>query len=265
MGASSKTDDCIVNVVGVVLKVEQSANMCGWVLYLTDKSHLVLRIQCDDICEKFASFLSSAAVEGEMFKVVEFNDLRTMPFDNDEGYAVAQYCKVSRFYEHPDTHRAQALKQWSASKVGRYDLLKLRVYVNMRLPVVVNSDSRTVKAIGFISGMQVLSSYPRILLMVDCGLSSQQCWKFPLSLISLFALSCVDASEAVVLNAVEERKLTQLVKLGPIYRARKDLFRFSIQRIQGSSFLGKCFEVAHISAVDSNDFAALFSLSELRS
>jgi hypothetical protein len=135
--------------------------------------------------------------------------------------------------------------------------------MNIGLPEAVNSDSRKVKAVGFISGVHVLTSRPQIVLLVDCGMPSLQCWKFPLALISSFLLSCVELNEVVVLNAEEEQKLTQLTKLGHFYRARKELFCFSLRRNHCASTTGNfsCeFEVAHISSVDTKSLLALFPL-----
>jgi hypothetical protein len=255
MGTCSGTNNCAVDVVGVVLDVKNHDTDCSWLLYLTDKSQLVLRIQCDDSCEKFSS------LQAERFKVIEFHDLRVMPFDHDEGYAVLQYCKMSRFFVTPDSHRAQSLVEWSTSNIGFPGLEKLRAYASMGLSLAVNSDAQNLKAIGFIAGMNVLPSHPQIVLLVDCGMPSLQRWKLPMAFLSSFSVSCIERNETVVLNAKEEWKLTQLTKLGHVYRARNILFCFSLRRNQSVSFVGNLeFEVSHISTFDTKALASMFLL-----
>lgn len=258
LGAFPGTSNGIVTVVGVVLDIKYCDNDHGWTLYLTDKSHLVLRIQCDDNCEKFSSF------QDDDFPVVEFHGLRVMPFDNDEGYAVLQYCTTSRFFFKPDSRRARSLMEWSTSRNGFRSLEYLRLYSSMGLQQAVNSDAQTVKAVGFIAGMHVLLSYPQIAMHIDCGMSIMQRWKLPLAVISSFPASCIDSdlNDTVVLNEKEEWKLTQLTKLGHVYRARKGLFCFSLRRGQCASLIGNCgveFDIVRISCADTKALASMFS------
>jgi hypothetical protein len=249
-----------VNVVGVVLKVKKVDNPQGLWIYLTDKSHLILRIHCNDVCDNLTSLLKSDICDGEVTKILEFDNVQVLPFDVVERCAVVQYRKISHFAEKTYSQRAKALRRWSSSKNGYASLQKLRLYVDIGVQEVTNPRSRSIKAIGYISGLHVLSSHPQIILRVDCGDSTLQTWKFPLALISAFAGSCEELNKAVVLNAEEEMKLTQLTKIGHVYRARKNLFCFTLQRIQVSSITNQeCdFEVSCISAVDARALAALY-------
>jgi hypothetical protein len=255
MGSCPGSSNLFVDIVGVVLDVKHSENDRVCLLYVTDKSHLVVRIQCDDSCEKFM-------FQVEDFKVMEFHDLRVMPFDHDEGYAVLQYCKTSRFIVKPNSRRVRSLVEWSTSMNGSRWLEKLRAYASIGLPLSVYSDGQNLKAIGFIAGMNVLSSHPEIVLLVECGSSYLQCWKLPLALVPSFAVSCIELNKTVVLNSKEEWKLSQLTKLGHVYRARKVLFCFSLRRNHCVPLGGNCaveFDVAHISSVDTKALASMFS------
>lgn len=248
------------DALGVILKVKEVDDCRGWWIYLTDESHLLLRVHVDADCNDLASFQSfSNGIIGHA--VVGFRDLRTMPFDYLEYCAVAQYRGGSHFFPKPADCLADRLLQWSNSGECRDQLRRLLAYLDVGLQEATRIDSNCFKAIGYIADFQVRSNQPQLLVRVDCGGPALHTWKFPLALISSFAGSCQELVEVVVLYDEDEVKLTQLTSIGPALRARHNLYCFILRRSEGS--LADCndcvFEVSQISAVDTSALAALYS------
>jgi hypothetical protein len=254
-------DQCtlVFDVLGIVLKVKQCADRQLWSLYLTDESNLLLRVQYDATCGDLDSFLSSFTCD-DNHTVVGFHDLRTMPFDFRECCSVAQYRGTSHFTPTPPGHRAHILHQWSQSDAGRDQLQKQALYETIGVKETFSPEPTFCKAIGYITGFSVLTTRPQLLLHADCGELTLHTWRFPLSLISSFAGSCDTLDEFVVLNAEEEIKMSQLTSIGRLFRARQNLYCFSLQSIIDSSvdFPGCLFEVSQISTVDTRALAALY-------
>lgn len=248
------------DVLGFPLKVKELDDRQGCWIYLTDESHLLLRVQCDADCHDLASFLSSF-MRDNFHAVAGFRYLRMMPFDYTECCAVAQYRGPSRFLPKPSGRQADNLHQLSLSDEGRDQLRKLSLYLDIGVQETVSSGSNSFQAIGYIAGFRVLSTQPQLLVCVDCGEPTLHTWKFPLALISSFAGSCQELEEFVVLNAEEEVKLTQLTSIGRAFRARQNNYCFSLQSIADSpADYPECkFEVSHISTVDTSALAALYS------
>jgi hypothetical protein len=121
--------------------------------------------------------------------------------------------------------------------------------------------SNSFKAFGYIAGFHVLSTRPQLLLRVDCGGPTLHTWKFPLSLISSFAGSCELLDDVVVLNSEEEVKMTQLTSIRRVFRARQDIYCFSLHGMADPAIdFPECkFEVSHISTADTRALAALYS------
>lgn len=248
-----------LDVLGIVLKVKQRADCQLWI-YLTDESNLLLRVQCSEDCRDLDSLLSSFAYDRND-TVVGFRNLRTMPFDFGECCSVAQYRRTSHFLPTPTCQRAHILHQWSKSDGGLNSLQKQALYVAIGVPQTFCLQSNFFKAIGYITGFHVISSWPQLLLHVDCGGPTLLTWRFPLSLISSFAATCDELDDFVVLNFEEEVKITQLTSIGRVFRARQNLYCFTLGSITDSSvdFPGCQFEVSQISAVETSALAVLYS------
>jgi hypothetical protein len=259
---SSKQHKLTVTVVGLLLKVQKIDELNDWLVYLTDKSQLILRVYCVDICGKLGLFLKGCAPNFDAHIVIEFGDICVMPFDFDECCSVAQYCGDSTFLENPRSRRARTLQEWSKTDNGIYNFKKFRAYMNVGIQEVIASRPHKTKAVGYIVGLHVLPCQPLLILNVDCGSSTLQSWRLPLALITAFTESyCYDPLlKDTVLNEAEEKQLTKLTKIGHIFGARKKLFCFTLQRIPVSPNLPRhCeFEVSNVFSVDTSALAALY-------
>jgi hypothetical protein len=256
----NSNDRCMLNVLGVVLKVEMLDDNQGWNIFLTDESRLLLCVYGDrDIHQNSpgATVLSS----GGKPAIVGFSNLRATLFDYAECCAVAQFDGLSRIQIEPRCQQAARLAEWVQSDMGCVELKKLTLYLNSGIQGSGMPGSSATRAIGYISGFHYSYTHTRLLVMVDCGGSSLHTFKLPLDLLPAIAVLCPDLEEYVALHVEGESLVSKLPIIGRVLRARQTMFSFTVHSMSTAplDFPGCVMEVSHVSAVDTNALAALYS------
>jgi hypothetical protein len=256
----SSNDRCVLNVLGVVLKVEMLDDNQGWNIFLTDESRLLLCVYCDkEIHQKSpaAMVLNSSGKPA----IAGFSNLRATLFDYTECCAVAQFDGLSHVQIEPRCQQATRLADWVQSDMGCVELKKLTLYLNSGIHGSGLPGSSATRAIGYISGFHYSYTHTRLLVMVDCGGSYIHTFKLPLDLLPVITVLCPDLEEYVALHVEGESLLSNLPVIGRVLRARQTMFSFTVHSMSTAplDFPGCVMEVSHVSAVDTNALAALYS------
>ena len=247
--------------VGVILKVDEEENCKRASIYLTDKSNLVVRVQCGhmkglgDLID-LRSPIARQCVEHP--RVAAFHDVTVLPFDKVENCGVVEFRGVSSLRSQSVEPMAEGLRQWAESGAGRQRLLRLAAYWDAGLSIVQVSQATFTPAVGYIAGFKVQSSN-QLRILVDCAEGNLQEWTFPFHLLQDVKLpnsSC----ETVSLSPIEEGICSKLNVLGKFFRARGILFRFMLKRTPQSitSFRPCNFEVCQISQADTEAVAGVY-------
>lgn len=236
--------------IGVVLRVVEQTDRDVLVsIYLTDRSGLVLRVQCGTM-KGFGDSVglrSSVAAECvEHPRVAVFRDLHILPFDTVDNCAVADFQAVSCVRPQHMEPRTEELRQWAESHTGRSCLRRLAAYIDAELCPQQRPVASFTTAVGYIAGFNVHSSN-QLRILVDCATENLQEWAFPFHLLKDVVLPG-DFTWSVSLNAEEEVICSRLKLLGKFFRARGVLYRFALKRTPQTitSFRLCDFEVCRI-------------------
>jgi hypothetical protein len=252
-----------VSVLGILLDARKHEVRDEWLVYLTDKSQLLVKVQCENPSDKLRSYLING-LSTDIPVLVEFRSMLVMKFDDIEQCAVVKYSNDCRFCENPCCcYSAKALQEWSTSDDGYASILKSRSYLNVGVQELKNFQAHRKDAIGYISGLFVLPSQPELILKVDCGSPYLHTWRLPITLVqSLISLCDVNESHKdIVLNEDEEVQLAKLRKVGRIFGSRKKLLCFKLITLTASKTCqNRIVEVLHVSTVDINSLAAMYSV-----
>ena len=256
------TSNSEVSVVGILLYAKKHEISDDWFVYLTDKSQLLLKIQCISPCDILRRFLNKGLVTDAPV-IVEFRSILVMKFDDMERCTIVKYSRGCTFRENPCCHLANTLLKWSMSVDGYTSILKLRSYLNVGVSEFNSFQANRSDAIGYIAGLFVLPSQPELIIKVDCGALNLYSWRFPLALIQSFMSICDidELCKCIALNEDEEEQVAKLTKIGQIFGSRKTLFRFKLGVT--STALNVChdynIEVLNVSTVDANALAAIYA------
>lgn len=246
-----------INVFGVALAgVMETAS---WTVSITDKSTLQLQIRgssVDSSLEQLLQTTTMGSFDDNPLAVVEFRQLTLLPFDNSFECAVAEFDADSVFNLTPSFSSAATMRRWSKSASGRRQLMdqSLRQRIGVSPPIPLTSNFR--HAVGFILGFDVIPSRLELMVKVDCGGPYVRKWKFPLSLLSVLIESASRVEDTIALSPQEEDTIEQLRSIGEAFRARQSLFCFTLEK---PALEGADFEVSHLSIVDTEALAALYS------
>ena len=254
--------DFEVSVVGIFLGAQKHGVGDDWFVYLTDKSHLLLKVHCVNPCDKLRNFLENGLAT-ELPAVVEFRNTRVVEFNHIEQCAVVTYTRESTFSENPCSDCTKILFEWSTSDDGDASIQKLKLYLKLGVHELNNFQAHQNCAIGYISGLFVVPSQPELIVKVDCGSPYLHTWRFPLALIQTFISTCDfdELRKDVVLNEDEETQLAKLTKVGQIFGSRKKLFRFKLCKasVVSTTYHDQTLEISHVSIVDINALVAMYS------
>lgn len=258
---------CEFDVIGVVLKVVESERDNETTIYLTDRSSLILRIQCGSMkglgdLVGLRSSIARQCVEHPRIKA--FRDVRMLPFDKIENCAVAEFRPVSCISSQSVEPMTANLQQWTESKRGRDRLQCLAAYLDAGLTSLQRPRAAFVSAVGYIAGFTVHSS-SQLRILVDCGTADFQEWAFPFHLLQDIKLpnsSC----DTVSLSPAEEGICSRLKHLGRFFRARGVLFRFILKRCPSSltSFRPCEIEVCQINLADTEAISGIYDTMNLK-
>ena len=252
-----------IDVLGIILRTKDDVDGSGWSLSLIDQSKLQLRVQCRTDQRGLCSYLSSISRdfngEAHSYRIVGLRGLRMMPFDGSENVAVALYQANSSFVEKPTCSRTKRLREWAVSDKGQQELRKAVLYKNVGVPEIARLGAKQCKAIGYIAGFSFLLNRSLIFIRVDCGGPTLHTWQFPLAAVMAFASSSGNHEDIVVLNSEEETQIMPLSSIASVLRSRQSLYCFSLQSLEGAHTENCNFEVTHISKVDTEALAALYS------
>jgi len=257
--ASASTYD----FVGVVLKVTDEESSHRTFIYLTDKSNLVVRVQCRNIqgLGDLIGLRSPIARQSiEHPRVIAFRDVTIMPFDKAERVAVVDFRSgVSSLWSHATEPTTASLRCWVESPEGRKKLVHLATYCDANLNPMQQYVATFHSALGYIAGITVQSSN-QLRILVDCATGIQE-WAFPLHLVHDVNIPS-SATETVCLNPADEKTCSQMCILGKIFRARGTLFHFVLRRTPQSITISRpCkFEVCQIKEADMEAVAGVYEL-----
>ena len=258
---SAVLEEC--DFIGIVLKVVEhsSGGNQKMSIYLTDKSNLVLRVQCGSLkgIDDHIGLRSPVAAESvEHPRVLTFRDIRVLPFDTLDNCAVAELLATSSIRSHKLEPRTDSLKQWAESEPGLACLKRLAAYMDTGLCVQQQPTATFVTAVGYISGFKVEASN-QLHVLVDCATSHIQEWAFPFHLLRTF-IPPESASGSVSLSPEEESMCSKLKILGKFLRARGVLLKFTLKRTRQSiTHYSPCeFEVCQIGPMDSATMCGVY-------
>jgi hypothetical protein len=250
------------SVVGVLLDARTHESTNDWTVYITDKSHLLLKVQCVNPSNKLCNVLrNSLATKSPL--VVEFENTVIMEFDEIEQCAVVTYPREAGFCENPRRcYVGKLLHEWSTSDDGYTSILKLKSYLKVGVHELKFQAHQY--AIGYIFGLCAIPSQAELFVKIDCGSPFIHTWRLPFALVQSLNSIChtEELRTEVALNEDQEVQLANLKKLGQIFGSRKRLFCFKLGMIPTA--LMKCqncaMQVSNVSAVDTNALAAMYSI-----
>lgn len=255
-----------VDLFALILKATKNPNKSGWIIYTTDISGLLLRVECHlerDVPACLQPLANSARENLTLCTVVFFRHVRVLPFDDTSGCAVVQFQKTSTVTRTAasDANQGMALNKWVNSSRGGPRIGRLAARLDANLLCHADLRAGTTVAVGV---MRRLILLPDELLLVDvdcCGEDETQTFKFPLALLPSFVKLCgSEAMERVILNEREEVRLSCLTNMGAAFRFRHYPLRFSVQRqlTHVHGFPHCHYEVLEVSKVDTEALAAYY-------
>ncbi|CAB9523153.1 cancer type 2 susceptibility protein [Seminavis robusta] len=256
------------DIVGVILKVVESDSDEKMSIYLTDKSSLVVRVQCGGlkgIGDSIGLRSPFARQCVEQPRVLAFRDLTVLPFDAVENCAVLEFRVMSSIRTKISEPTSANLRAWAVSTAGRSLLSRRAAFLDCGLFTLQRPKATFVPLVGYIAGFKVQPSH-HLSVLVDSASGSQQEFTFPYHLLQDVVLPNSD-HETVSLSSVEEGLCSKLTLLGKFFRARGVLHRFLLKRTESSaqsitSYRPCEFEVCQISAVDLEALCGVYDTSE---
>ena len=227
LSKTKSTQSLIFSLAAIV--VETTITTIGTHYLLTDRSGLVLRLECFNDGQE-SPFSSSSP-----FPVLIFQRLCLMDFDSYSNCAVAEFAPDSSIGENASDPGVRSIRKWLESDNGRNRMSKLAPYIQAKLRPfhALEASTSLIQSIGYMKDFVVLSG-GQLVIQVDCIAAGIQSWSFPLALISRLKYLRSQERNIVVLSGDEERRLAQLSSLDCIVRI-KSLLRFVLQRKSGLS------------------------------
>lgn len=229
---------------------ESVGGVPGVALYLTDESHLLLRIHFD----KLPLELLKKHRMGKLFaqesssNATTFMDLHMLGFDNTMNCAVARYTKLSSISTAP-AETQQRFDEWT--RESNQHVKRVASHVRLDLPVSVSGE--TVPIIGFIIGAKSFGS-DTLKIDVDCGTSVEELI-LPVHLLA----TAKDGSCSTGFTVSQELRLLEMHKLDFLFRAQTTLWRFDISKLPSKCSAAACpYMVRKVSKVDSNQMAFMY-------
>jgi hypothetical protein len=252
-----------VDVSGVLLrsqKLDQHGQNSSWDILLSDRSGMVLRVVCTRKRDENDSWFASGSNARENITstptIISFRDLRLLPFDRDERWAVAEFKETSSLQLNAIDKSTERIRLWSRSPSGQSSLRSLTASVDARIPFLLPSAGRSFVSIGHITGFTLASR--ELVVQVDCGGGKLNAWRFPHKLILAADLG-KDSQSSVFLNIDEERRLSVTPSLEKLFRSRA-LCRFQLQpnTREVADCLDCRFEVVDVTLADKAALADVY-------
>jgi hypothetical protein len=256
LGGSAEHD-----ITGVILKVVESESKEMTNVYLTDKSKLVVRVQCGGI-KSIGDLLGLCSPIARLCvahpRVVAFRDLAVLPFDEVENCAVLEFRAISSIRADGADSLSSNLRQWAESSTGRARLVCHAAYLDAGLLTLQRPEATFTTLVGYIAGFKVQPSQ-HLCVLVDAGNETIQEFTFPFHLLPNVVLPNTKR-ETVSLNTDVEGLCSKLKLLGTFFRARGILHRFLLKRTpQTITSYRPCeLEVCQINAIDIEALCGLY-------
>jgi hypothetical protein len=252
-----------VDVAGVLLRsqrLDQQGQHLSWDILLSDRSGMVLRVVCTRKRDEDDSWFASGSNARENITstpiIISFRDLRLLPFDRDERWAMAEFREISTMQCNAMDKSTERLRLWSKSSSGQSSLRSLAASVDARIPFLFPALRRSFVSIGHIIGFTVVSR--ELLVQVDSGGGALNVWRFPHKLILASDLG-KDGQNNVFLNIDEEMRISATPSLAKLFRSR-ELCCFQLQ--PNSRPVAECpdctFEVVHATRADKSALADVY-------
>ena len=251
------------DLLGIVVKVEEINDESRCLIYVTDKSNLVVRVMCEtNMLSGANDSLGLRHCErkhlSENPRVFSFRNAVVQPFDTEKNCAVVLLKQMSSIRLECNEALAEKVQRWAESSRGRECLQKIVAHLDAGLLTLQRPLATYVPVLGYIAGLTVQSSN-QLRILVDTARPRLQQYEFPFRLLQDVVLH--DSSWSTVsLNSEEENVCSNMNHLGKLFRARGVLYKFVLKRIPKTG-VGpwSCeFEVFNIVAADMEGVASVY-------
>ncbi len=220
--AGTQPEHVDVDTAVVIVHIHEPSNTQEQtILFVTDETNLILRVQCKSLPHSLNVLLSGKPKHSCAFALC---DLRLLGFDSFQQCAVAEFTDLSSVIASND--RVEDLTAW-VSQLTNSDLSHIAACLKAGLPrFEQNGDTRV--AVGYIIGLRADATSDVLYVQVDCCGFAFYEWELPFPVLERMLSTVSSQIQNASRSSSEEVIAKGLGALESIFRARGMVWKFHI-------------------------------------